>query len=264
MKIFLLAATLILCGPLYAQDQPLPQPEQPEEQPPEETVFTEDFPISECNFLTAGSNQFFSLTPGRITKFSGEEEGTQTELTITVLDQEKDITLPEIGNITTRIIEERELVDGRLKEISLNYFALCEGSNDIYYFGEDVRIIQEDGSISEEGSWLAGENEARPGLIMPGTFLIGSRYAQEIAPEIAQDRAEHTATGLEFETQSGILTDCVEITETTPLQAEDVSKKIYCPEVGLVQDDFLKISELPQPAPEQPEEQPEGQEVPTP
>jgi hypothetical protein len=37
---------------------------------------------------------------------------------------------------------------------------------------------------------LHGSDNARAGIIMPGTPLLGSRYYQEIAPEVALDKAE--------------------------------------------------------------------------
>jgi hypothetical protein len=79
---------------------------------------------------------------------------------------------------------------------------------------------------------------------MPGTFLLGSRYAQEIAPGVAQDRAEHVAEGLEVETDAGTFRNCVEVTETTPLEPGAESTKVYCPRVGLVADNDLLLVEI--------------------
>ena len=107
---------------------------------------------------------------------------------ITVLGQTRNIFVPGVGNVTTRVVQERHKSDGDIVEISKNYFAICDKTNDVFYFGEDVQIF-ENGTISTEGSWLAGQNGARPGLIMPGTFLLGSRYFQEVAPDVALDRA---------------------------------------------------------------------------
>ena len=87
---------------------------------------------------------------------------------------------------------------------------------------------------------------ARPGIVMPGTFLLGSRYMQEFAPDVAMDRAEHTRSGLTVETGLGTLDKCVEVTETTPLESGR-STKIYCPDVGLVQDDELTLTTLDEP-----------------
>ena len=49
------------------------------------------------------------------------------------------------------------------------------------------------------GSWEAGVDGARPGLIMPGTPAHGARYFQEIADRMAVDRGEIVAWGLTVE-----------------------------------------------------------------
>ena len=47
--------------------------------------------------------------------------------------------------------------------------------------------------IATTGSWLAGTNGARPGIIMPGTRLVGGGYYEEIAPsDSALDKARIT------------------------------------------------------------------------
>ena len=50
--------------------------------------------------------------------------------------------------------------------------------------------IYENGQVtSHDGSWIHGEDNAKAGLMMPGLALLGSRYYQEVAPEVALDRA---------------------------------------------------------------------------
>lgn len=96
------------------------------------------------------------------------------------------------------------------------------------------------------GAWRAGENGARPGIILPGgPFLLGSRYFQEIAPQVAMDRGEHINMGLEITVPAGsTFTDCVAVEENTPLDKKELSTKIYCPGVGLVIDDDLELVQI--------------------
>lgn len=207
-----------------------------------ETIkFTEDFRISECTFNSSGKNPFFNLTPGFKATFKGEEQDEKLDLTITVLNETKTIQIPDVGTIEARIIEERELENDRLTEISKNYFAICDKTNDVFYFGEEVDIYEEDGTITHEGAWEAGVAGAKPGIIMPGTFLLGSRYFQEQAADVALDRAEHIADNYKITTEAGTFENCVRITETSPLEPGHESKKVYCPDVGLVQDDVLEL-----------------------
>jgi hypothetical protein len=124
---------------------------------------------------------------------------------------------------------------------------------DVYYFGEDVDVYEYDDGrvkVTHPGQWLAGKRGAEPGLIMPGgAFLLGARYYQEIAPRVALDRAIHTATDLEVETEAGEYDDCVEVRETTPLEPAAESVKVYCPGVGLVMDDELVLRMIIDPGP---------------
>ena len=96
-----------------------------------------------------------------------------------------------VNGVLTRVVEEREWINGDLYEVSLNFYALCQTTGDVYYFGEEVDIYEDSVIINHEGAWLAGEDGAQPGIIMPGSILIGVRYMQEIAVEDdALDREE--------------------------------------------------------------------------
>lgn len=233
----LVIALMLVTGLLMPYSGVLAQAEEPE--------FTSEFRLEDCEFEARGVNPYFILRPGYQLVYEGEEDGETIDLVITVLNKTEKIRVPDIGTVTTRVVEERESVDGELVEVSRNFFAICDKTNDVYYFGEDVDIFNEDGTVSHEGAWRAGQPDedglAEPGLMMPGTFLLGSRYFQELADGIALDRAEHTEMGVEITTPAGTFTDCVQVIETTPLEPGSESEKIYCPEVGLVVDDVVEL-----------------------
>lgn len=227
-----------------------------------EPEFTSDFRLEDCRFRPRGTNPYFILKPGYQLVLEGEEDGALIHLEITVLNKTESINVPEIGEVKTRVVEERESADGTPVETSRNFFATCNPTNDVYYFGEEVDIFEEDGTVSHDGAWVAGQPDedglAEPGLMMPGTFLLGSRYYQEIADGIALDRAEHIAMGLEVTVPAGTFTDCVEVVETTPLEPGAQSDKIYCPGVGLVKDgpvELVSYGEKNASSPDEPEEE---------
>lgn len=213
--------------------------------------FTDEFPIETCKFQTTGTNSDFTLKPGRQLHFSNQacvdagECDELEEVVMTVLNQTRVVTLRDDGktrNITTRVVKEVERVDGELAEISRNFFAECQGTQDVYYFGETVDNYEDGKVVNHDGSWLAGEKKAEPGLIMPGgAFLLGSRYFQEVAPGVALDRVEHVGVDLEIEVPAGEFDDCVKVKETSPLEPSSTSTKVYCPGVGLVIDDELEL-----------------------
>lgn len=206
--------------------------------------FTSDFALDGCAFSNTGGNAYFSLDPGTEIFLEGEEDGEEVRVEIYVTSDTKEITAPGVGTVVTRVIEEWEYVDDELVEVSYNWFARCEETNDIYYFGEEVYIYEypDEGPpiITHEGAWRAGVDGALPGLVMPGTFLLGSRYYNELAPDIAMDRGENVAMGLTVMTPAGIFENCVKVRETTPLEPSAKDIKIYAPGDGLIVDEALR------------------------
>lgn len=220
--------------------------------------FTAEFPLEDCWFDTRGGNAFFELTPGRQLYLSNQQCFATgrcdelEELWITVLQDTRTITLTDDGRkrrFRTRVVEEMEMADGELVEISRNFFAACRPSRDVYYFGEEVDIYDDGKVVGHDGQWLAGQRKAQPGLIMPeSAFLVGARYFQEVAPGVALDRAEHVAFDLQIQTPAGAFEDCIKVRETTPLEPGSESIKLYCPGVGLIADDDLVLQAIYDPA----------------
>ena len=216
--------------------------------------FTADFLLEDCTFKTTGVNPYFILKPGYQKVLESDEEKSVE----TVLCETKKINLNG-RKIKTRVYEERayewdeEEEEWVLIEISKNWFAICKETNAVYYFGEDS-LDCEDGFNDDDtcddpdptGSWEAGKNGAMPGLMMPGTFLLGSKYFQEWAPPAAVDRGENRAMGLEWPEEGDTeYTDCVLVIDTNPAEGgdacEDDDAKTYCPGVGLVQDEDMEL-----------------------
>jgi hypothetical protein len=204
--------------------------------------FTTDFRLDACTFSTDGSNEYFILEPGYQLNFAGEEKGTLVELSITVLDETE-----MVGDVETRVVEEMEWEDGELIEVSRNFFAICIETNSVFYFGEDVDIFNEDGSVSHEGAWRAFENGNEPGLMMPGIILLGASYFQEVAPDVALDRATIVSMDAELETPLDMFENCLITYETTPLEPNAKDWKFYAPGVGLIKDGPAELVEIVMP-----------------
>jgi hypothetical protein len=142
-----------------------------------------------------------------------------------------------------RVVEEKEYRDGVLAEVSKNYFAICNRTNSVFYFGEDVDIYDEEGNIFDHsGSWLAGVDGARPGIAMPGVILLGGKYFQEVAPGIALDRAEILSMTEAVETPAGAFLNCLKTKESSALE-HGVYYKFYAPDIGLLRDGVLRLTQ---------------------
>ena len=201
--------------------------------------FTDEFMFETCKGLSSkGSNPFFILEPGYRLIYAGDEGGVAIGLTVTVLDQTR-----RVDGVRTRVIKEVHTEDGEIIEISRNYFAICNRSNSVVYFGEEVDNYEDGVIINHDGSWLAGV-DGRAGIIMPGINLLGARYFQEIAPDVALDRAETVSLNEVVQTPAGTFEKCLKTKETTPLEPDQVGFKIYAPGIGLVQDGAVKLVEI--------------------
>jgi hypothetical protein len=201
-----------------------------------ENEYTRSFRAENCTFSSTGRNPFFILEPNYQLVLGGEDAGEAAQLTITVLNETR-----EVNGTQTRVIEEKESVGGELVEISRNFFATCEETNNVFYFGEEVDIYENGMIVDHEGAWLAGEGTNRAGIIMPGTILLGARYYQEIAPSVALDRAEIIDTGQVVQTPSGDFSDTLITRETTALEPDVAELKYYAAGIGLVQEEDLKL-----------------------
>ena len=76
---------------------------------------------------------------------------------------------------------------------------------------------------------------------MPGRPLLGARHCQEIAPEVAMDRAEIVSLTESFKTPAGEFSGCLKVLETSPLEPEARDLKIYARGIGLISDSSLKL-----------------------
>ena len=203
-----------------------------------ENEYTESFRTEECTFSSTGRNPFFILEPNYQLVLAGGEGGEAAQVTITVLNETR-----EVNGTETRVVEERETIGGELVEISRNFFAICEETNSIFYFGEEVDDYEDGNIISHGGAWLAGEDANRAGIIMPGTMLMGARYYQEIAPNVAVDRAQIVGMGEVVQTPAGEFSDTLITRETNPLEPDVAELKYYAAGIGLIQEEDLMLQQ---------------------
>jgi len=233
-------AVLLVPGLLLAASGARAQCPIPTDQFTPDPEFTSSFMAERCKFKTKGDNPFFPLRPGWQVVLESEEEMA----VITVLRDTR-----KVNGVKTRVVEELEFEkDGDELvpiERSRNFFAICEQTGSVFYFGEEVDFFDDEGNpIPGTGAWQAGQNGARAGIIMPGTILVGGGYYQEVAPESpALDKGQIVALhdgceagGFAFDQQ------CVEIVDTTDCDPSAEDRKVYAAGVGQVVDEDLEVT----------------------
>jgi len=181
-------------------------------------------------------NAFFPLVVGDELVLEGEDdEGTFLEVIITVLDETE-----VVAGVTTRVVEEEELEDDEVVEISRNFFAQAPDGT-VCYFGEDVDDFEDGMIVGHDGEWRAGVDGNLPGIIMPANPQVGQIFQQEAAPGIAEDQAEVVALGETISVPAGTFSDTLTTLDCNPMENGAIDEKVYVDGIGLSIDEDAEL-----------------------
>lgn len=170
-------------------------------------------------------NPFFPLVRGTTWIYRGGDE----TVTVTVTGNTRII-------LGVTVAEVRDLVeaDGEVTEDTKDWYAQDIDGN-VWYFGE-ISLNFEDGELADiEGSWTAGVEGAKPGMIMKAVPAVGDVYRQEFALGDAEDMAEVLSlTGAGAVPAASCNGGCLVTRDFTPLEPGVEEHKYYVPGIGLI------------------------------
>jgi hypothetical protein len=178
--------------------------------------------INPSEFTTTIDNEYFPMKPG--TTFLYEGKGEREEMSVT--HQTK-----KAMGVECVVVDDRAWEGGQLIEKTYDWFAQDkEGS--VWYFGEDTKEYEDGKITSTEGSWEAGVDGAKPGIVMPADPKVGESYRQEYYPGEAMDMARVLSLKASVTVPYGSFDEALETKEWTPLQPGFFEKKYYVRGVG--------------------------------
>lgn len=195
------------------------------------------FSPQKAELSDTGKNHYWFLWPGyRLLLQQGKRA-----LSINVLTETK-----MVDGVRTRVVEERETTDGRPTKVSRNYFAISLRTGDVYFFGAQVDCYTDGKITGHQGSWLAGVNGAKFGLMMPGRPDVGDRYCQAVASGVAMSRAEIISRNEDFTTPRATFENCLRIRQSDG-SSKDSEDKLYARDVGLIKCGDLILAAVDRP-----------------
>jgi hypothetical protein len=183
------------------------------------------------DFVARVDNRYFPLRPGTRFIYRGTEDGEREKVVTDVTHRHKTIL-----GVKVVVVLDRVFLSGTLKEQTLDWYAQDEDGN-VWYFGEDSKEFENGQVISTAGSWEAGKNGARAGVIMLAHPHPGQSYQQEFAAGVAEDRARVLSVNARVSVPFGSFKHCLKTAETTPLEPGAKEIKLNCPGVGFVKGD---------------------------
>jgi hypothetical protein len=183
--------------------------------------------IDPKSFVAQVDNPYWPLAPGTQWVFGGAEY-----VEVTVTDEHKEIL--GIPVVVVRDTVKDGSASADIVEDTYDWYAQDQDGN-VWYMGEDTKEYENGKVVSTEGSWEAGVDGAKPGIVMHAEQPpVNEPYRQEYLACVAEDYAEVAATGESVSVPFGDYTDCIKTHEYTPLEPDVNEFKTYCAGVGLV------------------------------
>ncbi|HTG16409.1 MAG TPA: hypothetical protein VK747_14260 [Blastocatellia bacterium] len=181
--------------------------------------------IDPANFVEGITNPLFPMTPGTTFVYRGGGE----DVRVTVTDRTKVIL-----GVKCVVVRDVVTASGQVVEDTEDFFAQDVQGN-VWYFGEIVQDFENGELVSLAGSFKAGVNGAKPGIIMRATPRVGDVYRQEFLLAEAEDVAEVLSlTASAMVPAASCTNDCLITKETTPLEPGVVENKYYARGVGFI------------------------------
>lgn len=186
--------------------------------------------IDPADFDTPLANPYYPLVPGTIRVYESDTEDGMETIVVEVLAETR-----EILGVECAIVHDVVYLDGVPIEDTLDYYT-TDNLGNAWYFGENSVEYEDGFPVSTEGSWIAGEDGAKPGIVMPIDPEVGDIYRQEFLLSEAEDGAEILSLNETVTVPAGTFHNCIQTADFTPLEPDTLEYKFYAAGVGVVKE----------------------------
>lgn len=172
---------------------------------------------------TVAPNPYLILVPGYTRQYRSEDE----QITVTVTRSKV-----VIDGVTCIVVQDISKSGSRVNEVTQDFFAQDIEGN-VWYFGELSTAYHAGELPSMDGSFKAGIDDAKPGIVMPAMPMVGMTYREEFALGEAEDLAKVlSVTASESVPAASCSRNCVRTRNFSPLEPDAVENKFYAPGIG--------------------------------
>ncbi|MGE5317346.1 MAG: hypothetical protein ACM3ME_05070 [Chloroflexota bacterium] len=158
---------------------------------------------------------------------------------VTVLDSVK-----VIMGINCTIVHDVVSIEDQVTEDTYDFYAQDLEGN-VWYMGEDVSNYENGVLQDKEGSFVAGTDGAKPGIIMFRSPVPQMPYRQEYSHGHAEDWGKMIAAHVSVSTTFGNFEQCIKTADWNALEPDaPVEYKYYAPHVGLIKEEIEGTDEV--------------------
>jgi len=170
--------------------------------------------IDPSNFVDKIDNRYMKFTPGTTFVYEGKTADGPERVETYVSHKTR-----EVLGVKCTVVRDKAFLNGKLSEDTKEY--------------ENGKVV------STKGSWEAGVDGAKPGIVMEANPRVGDSYRQEYYEGEAEDTAEVLsldASGLNdaVSVPYGSFGDVLMTKEWNPLEPGVLEYKYYAPGTGLI------------------------------
>lgn len=180
------------------------------------------------SFVKKIDNPYSPFLPGMRWVYGGGTPQQRERIVVRVLSRTK-----LIDGVSATVVRDTVKVNGELVEDTFDWYAQ-DLKNRVWYLGEATKEYENGQVVSTEGSWEAGVDGAKAGIIMFAHPEVGEPYRQEFYAGHAEDQAKFLTLNTRVATQAGVFTHVRMTEDTTPLDPAIAEIKFYAPGVGIV------------------------------
>ncbi len=203
-----------------------------------DTTYQPDVSASRFLNSTTITNPYFPVAEGKKYKYEG-----QTSDGLELIEEQRLNITRNVQGIECIVVNFKAYLNGILIEEADDWYAQ-DNEGTVWYFGEDVNNYNLDGTISDhDGSWEAGVDGAKAGIIMPANPTLGLSYREEYYFDKAEDEAEITGVNLDVSIPFGNFSNCISTRNFTELEPDLNETKYYAPGIGLVKEINIENNE---------------------
>jgi len=194
--------------------------------------------INPENFVDNVTNIYFPLNVGAIFTYQSQTEDGLETIVVTVLSEKK-----IVAGVSCTVVRDVVSLGGQVIEVTKDWFAQDTDGN-VWYMGEDVSNYENGVLVDHEGSFEAGVDGAKAGIIMMSGPVLEMPYRQEYYFNKAEDWGKVVAKSVTVTTSYGTFNNCLKTADWNALEPDaPMEFKYYAPNVGLVKEEIERSTE---------------------
>jgi hypothetical protein len=184
--------------------------------------------IDPAQFTSKITHPYLPWKPGAKWVYAGTKDGQPERVEVVVENKTKTVL-----GVKCVVVSDIVTVNSTLAEKTTDWYAQDKAGN-VWYFGEDTAEYQNGVVTTTQGTWEAGVDNAKPGIVLHAHPVVGRSYRQEYRPGVAEDKARVlTLTGTE-KVPAGTFKNVIETRDINPLDPSKIENKWFAKGIGTI------------------------------